>query len=140
MPENVLDFLPVLAFLGQAGLVFFFLGKMKGAQDGSAALFVAYQKHQNEMLAAYKESTSTAIGELKAALKGVDLGNDKATEDRAKLREAFAAFQATTEAEGRFTRETVDRLGISVEGLQRQMANVAAGTRSRAQELTGPKV
>lgn len=140
MPENLLDFLPVLAFLGQAGLVFFFLGKMKGGQDGAAALFAAYQKHQDEMLAAYKESTASAIGELKAAIKGLDLGNDKAGEDRSKLREELAAFKATTIAEGRFTRETVDRLGSSVESLQRQMANVAAGTRAKVTEIAGPKV
>lgn len=140
--DEMLKLLPVVAFLGQAGLVFFFLGKMKGAQDGSAALFKAYEKHQDAMLLEYKASTAAAIGELKTALRGVDLGADKAVEDRAKLREELAAFKATTESEARFTRERIESLSVGVEGLQRMMANVAAGTvnRSTMSELTGPKL
>lgn len=138
--EEILKLLPVVAFLGQAGLVFFFLGKMKGAQDGSAALFNAYQVHQDRMLAEYKMSTAAAIAELKGALKGLDLGSDKAVEDRARLREELAAFKATTEAEGRFTRDRIEAIGSSVEGLQRMMANVAAGTRPKVTELSGPSL
>jgi predicted nucleic acid-binding Zn-ribbon protein len=138
--DEIQKLLPVLAFLGQAGLVFFFLGKMKGAQDGSAALFKAYEKHQDAMLAEYKASTAAAIGELKAAVHGLDNGNERAAHDRATLREEIAAFRATTEAEGRFTREAVEGIKRDVHQLQRQMSNVAAGTRPKVTELGGPKV
>lgn len=140
MPDWIKEGLPVAAFLGQAGLVFFFLGKMKGAQDGSAALFNDYQVHQNQMLSEYKASTAAAIAELKGAVHGLDNGNEKASTDRATLREEIAAFRATTEAEGRFTREAVDSIRRDVHQLQRQMSNVAAGTRAKVTELSGPQV
>lgn len=138
--DDLIKLLPVIAFLGQAGLVFFFLGKMKGALDGSAALFVAYEKHQDRMLSEYKQSTATAIAELNAAVHGLDNGNERASTDRATLREEIAAFRATTEAEGRFTREAVDSIRRDVHQLQRQMSNVAAGTRAKITEIGGPKV
>lgn len=141
--DFVKEVLPVLAFLGQAGLVFFFLGKMKGSQDGSAALFAAYQAHQAQMLSEYKASTAAAMAELKGALAGLDAGSDRHARDRATLREEIAAFKATTEAEARFTRESIDRIGSDVHSLQRQMANVAAGTqvaRAGPSEMSGPKL
>lgn len=132
MPDWFNFVFPALAFLGQAGLVFYFLGKMKGSQDGFAALFDAYQKNQSELLEAYRETTAAQIASLKDAVTTAVNGNHSAHSERARLREELAAFKATTESEGRFTRECLERVTGSIEGLQRQMANVAAGRTSGA--------
>ena len=140
MPDWLKDVFPLAAFIGQAGLVFFFLGKMKGGQDGSAALFATYREHQKQLLDEYKASTAAAISELKAAMGLMTSQNGDGLEERARLREELAAFRATTEAEQRFTRESVERVSNDVHSLQRQVANLAAGTRPKVTELSGPSM
>lgn len=118
--------------LGIQGLLLaYFLGRMKEHQQGQAALVSAFQKF-----------TDQAISALTARMGAVDSFTAESRADRAKLsarltsienltdglprlREDFAGHRAESTAHMKRMEDDMARVNRSLEGLQRQVANLA---------------
>jgi hypothetical protein len=121
----------------QACLLAYFLGKMKEHQAGSQAL-----------VDAFKEFTNLAIANLTQRLDGVDeFANvsrldrgamtarlqsvERNTEGLQGLREGMAGLTATFQAHRERTESDLAHVNRSLEGLQRQLANLVSGGSGR---------
>lgn len=118
--------------LGVQGLLLaYFLGRMKENQLGQEKLVTAFQDFTAQTLQGLMErlqkfdslaaDSQTDRTNINARLMGLE----RATDGLPKFREDFAGFAATSRAHQERTESELQRMARGMEGLQRQIAELA---------------
>lgn len=118
--------------LGIQGLLLaYFLGRMKENQLGQEKLVTAFQAFTAQTLAGLMErlqkfdslaaDSQTDRANINARLTGLE----RSTDGLPKFREDFAGFAATSRAHQERTEAELARMSRGMEGLQRQIAELA---------------
>lgn len=124
----------VLGSLGlavQGLLLAYFLGKMKEHQVGQAALVAAFQKFTDQAIGALTTrmgavDTFTAESKADRSALSARLGSiAERTEGLPALREDFAEHRAESRAHMKRMEADMGRVNMALEGLQRQVGNLA---------------
>lgn len=124
----------VLGLVGlaiQGFLLAYFVGRMREHQEGQGRLVDAFQTFTERALTAltdrmtvmdtFAQQTNSHRAELSARLGAVEAS----TEGLPRFREEFARQSATTIAHQTRIESDMERINRAVEGLQRQVANLA---------------
>lgn len=128
--------------LGVQGLLLaYFLGKMKEHQVGQAALISAFQKFTDQAITALTARMGavdafTAESKADRAHLSARLGGlEQATEGMPRFREEFAAHRAEASAHMKRMESDMNRVNMALEGLQRQVGNLATHGPGQLMEL-----
>lgn len=141
IPVAVTICLGILGLGIQGLLLAYFLGRMKEHQAGQAALVATFQRFTEGALEAltarmgsmdrFASDSSAGRAEMSARLSGLE----QATDGMPKFREDFAEHRAEARAHMSQMRSDMQRVNMSLEGLQRQVGSLATHGPGRLIEL-----
>lgn len=121
-----------IAGLGVQGLLLaYFLGRMKENQQGQAALVAAFQEFTKQTISSLMdrlEKFDVIASESqadRASLNARIAGIDRSTDGLPRFREEFAGFVAKSSAHQERTESELARMNRGLEGMQRQIAELA---------------
>lgn len=142
VPVIITVVLGVAGLTVQGLLLAYFLGRMKENQLGQEKLVKAFQDFTGATIAGLVErlekfdeiasDSSTDRAKLNEKMSGVE----RSTEGLPRFREEFAGFIAKSAAHQDRTESELERMGRSLEGLQRQISELAIHGPGQLVELT----
>lgn len=144
-PVIVTIVLGVFGLAVQGFLLAYFIGRMKENQMGQAALVAAFQDFTKTAIEGLMERMKT-VDELgsastadRAALNARLMTIEKTTEGLPRLREDFAGHRAKSEAHHNRVESELQRVNMSLEGVQRQLGNLAVHGPGKVVEMGSAK-
>lgn len=129
----------------QASVLAYFLGRMKQHQESQATLVQTLQHFTSQAIDALTgrlgavDSFTAESKADRAALAARLVGLERNTDGLQKLKEDFAGFAAGSRAHQERMESDVSRLNMGMEGMQRQLGNLAIHGPGQLVEMPGSK-